>query len=72
MLASRAPADSGENGESGLVGSAAFLKKVPANSWYGDAMPTHALSTPPSRTEKADSAPRTCRAASRWSTCIWS
>jgi hypothetical protein len=33
MLASRAGADSGLNGESGLVGSAAFLKNLTANSW---------------------------------------
>ena len=33
MLASRAGADSALNGESGDVGSAAFLKNLPANAW---------------------------------------
>ncbi len=46
VLASRAPADSRLKGESGLVGSAAFLKNFPANAWYGAATSTQASSTP--------------------------
>ena len=71
MLASRASADSGENGDSGLVGSAAFLKNVPANSWYGAATATHEVSTPRSRAAKSDSRSSTSCAAARWSCCIW-
>ncbi len=49
MLASRAGVDSSLNGESGLDGSAAFLKNGAANSWFGSATSSQASSTPSSR-----------------------
>ena len=66
MAASRAGDDSRENGLSGDDGSAAVLKKVAANEWYGALTSIPACSTPRSRAAKSCSVASTGSAAARW------
>ena len=46
IAASRAATESSENGESGLSGSAAFLKNWAAKRWCGSATSSQPSSTP--------------------------
>ncbi len=64
---SRGSDDSAENGLSGEVGSAAVLKKAPANAWYGLSTSTPACSTPASRAANSRSRASTGAAAARCS-----
>lgn len=70
IAASRAAAESSENGESGLSGSAAFLKNWAAKRWYGSATSSQPSSTPLTRTVRSPSPSSTGRTAAACSPAI--